>query len=109
MELNNYRSVTPLKRKRRKITATAALLLCVLCLLLGVLCGRAISTSKQTQEANEKIAQFEQEMEIESSRMKAEVSAYKDEINRLKGELADAKKVISDNEIKAGIPEIEAS
>ena len=35
MELNNYRSVTPLKKKKRKVTASAALVLCLISLLIG--------------------------------------------------------------------------
>ena len=42
MELNNYRSVTPIKRKPRKITATATLVLCLIALIIGVLFGQAI-------------------------------------------------------------------
>lgn len=95
MELNNYRSVTPLKKKRKKITVSAALVICFLCLIIGILCGRAVSSNKQAQEASERIAQIEQEMEIESKRLASEIGAYKDEINRLKNELADANKIIS--------------
>ena len=95
MELNNYRSVTPLKKKRKKITVSAALVICFLCLIIGILCGRAVSSNKQAQEASERIAQIEQEMEIESKRLASEIGAYKDEINRLKNELADANRIIS--------------
>ena len=59
MELNNYRSVTPLRKRRKKITASAALVLCVLCLIIGILCGRAASSNKQSQEAAEEIARIE--------------------------------------------------
>ena len=98
MELNNYRSVTPLKKKRKKITASAALILCMICLLLGVLCGRAISSGKQAQEAEQKIAQFEQEMEIERTRFQAEIDAYKTKINDLNVELTETKQIIANNQ-----------
>ena len=68
MELNNYRSVTPLRKKRKKITASAAIVLCCLSLIIGVLCGNAFSSNKQAQEAEEKVAKMEHEVEIEIKR-----------------------------------------
>ena len=96
MELNDYKSVTPLKKKRKKITASAALVLCLLCLLIGVLCGRAVSSNKQAQEAQKQVELMQHDMEMESSRYAAEISTYKDEINRLKAELAQTKKTLKE-------------
>ena len=109
MELNNYRSVTPLRKRRKKITASAALVLCVLCLIIGILCGRAASSNKQAQEAAEEIARIEQDSEIEISRLKKEIDTYKKEINKVKQDLAAANKrqpmiTITRNMIKRVLP-----
>ena len=72
MEYNNYRSVTPLRKKRKKITMAAALILCLVFFVVGIACGRTATSSKQEKEANQKIQQLEKKGEL--AKLKKEVA-----------------------------------
>lgn len=96
MEANNYRSVTPLKKKRKKITMTAALVLCLVFFVVGIACGRSVSSSKQEKEANEKIQKLEMDYNETLSAHQEKIDTLEGLLNEKKGELADAKKQISD-------------
>lgn len=93
-QLNNYRSVTPLKKKVKKITLSAALVLCVLAVFIGVLCGRAISSNKKAEEAENLIRQ---EKDVEITRLEKEVETLNVKIRELEGELVEANKTIAEN------------
>ena len=95
MEKSNYR-ITPVRKKRTKITLSAALVLCALFFIVGILGGRAFSSNKQAKEATKQLLKMEQEFTIEKTRAEAEIKTYESEINRLKGELAEAKQLAED-------------
>ncbi len=97
MELNNYRSVTPLKRKRKKITASAAVVLCLISLIVGVICGRSAVSNKQAQEAQEKIDKIQFDMTAENEALQNTIETQKEKINSLKQQLAQAQ-VPSEND-----------
>lgn len=104
MDTNNYRSVTPLKRKRKKITAPAALILCAICLIVGILCGKAFSsTNKKLEDAQKEIAILQEE----NARIDKLEATYQKEINNLNAEIAQMKKDISDREAVAAQTEDE--
>ena len=107
METSNYR-ITPVRKKRTKITLSAALVLCLLFFIVGILGGRAFSSNKQAKEATKQMQKMEQEFTIEKTRAEAEIKTYESEINRLKGELAEAKQ-LADDIIKAKEKEEEES
>ena len=88
MESNNYRSVTPLKKKRRKITSTAALILCIIVFFVGILCGKGFSSGKKVQELTDQISQMELDHKKEVDRLKTEISGYNDVIKDLESKLA---------------------
>ncbi|MBQ8808456.1 MAG: hypothetical protein IJZ81_04045, partial [Clostridia bacterium] len=90
MELNNYRSVTPLRKKRKKITASAAVVLCLISLIVGIICGRAAVSNKQAQEAQEKIDKIEFDMTAENEALQKTIETQKEKINSLKQQLAQA-------------------
>ena len=90
MELNNYRSVTPLRKKRKKITASAAVVLCLISLIVGIICGRAAVSNKQAQEAQEKIDKIEFDMTVENEALQKTIETQKEKINSLKQQLAQA-------------------
>ena len=96
MEANNYRSVTPLRKKRKKITMTAALILCLVFFVVGIACGRSVSSSKQEKEANEKIQKLEMDYNETLSAHQEKIDTLEGLLNEKKGELADAKKQIKD-------------
>lgn len=96
MEANNYRSVTPLRKKRKKITMTAALILCLVFFVVGIACGRSVSSSKQEKEANAKIQKLEMDYNETLSAHQEKIDTLEGLLNEKKGELADAKKQISD-------------
>ena len=87
---NNYRGVTPLKKRRNKITLNAAIVLCIVVFIIGLLCGKATTSSKQNQEAAKRIQEIEQEYEIDLTQLEKLNSDYVAEINKVKGELAEA-------------------
>lgn len=96
MEANNYRSVTPLRKKRKKITMTAALILCLVFFVVGIACGRSVSSSKQEKEANAKIQKLEMDYNETLSAHQEKIDTLEGLLNEKKGELADAKKQIKD-------------
>ena len=85
---NNYRGVTPLKKRRNKITLNAAIVLCIIVFIIGILCGSAGTSGKQNQEAAKRIQEIEQEYEIEVTQLEKLNSDYQAELNKVKGELA---------------------
>ena len=87
MELNNYRSVTPLKKKKRKVTASAALVLCLISLLIGVLCGKASVKGPSEKQIAQKIEQVEKDYADNVQKLK---ETYEEEINNLNKKLAEA-------------------
>lgn len=87
MELNNYRSVTPLKKKKRKVTASAALVLCLISLLIGVLCGKASVKGPSEKQIAQKIEQVEKDYADNVQKLK---ETYEEEINDLNKKLAEA-------------------
>ena len=91
MELHDYKSVTPVKKKPRKITSTAALILCLLVFIVGIIIGRANSSGKEAKAAAARIREIETAQKKEQDRSATEIETYKNEINRLKSELAAAK------------------
>ena len=91
MELHDYKSATPVKKKPRKITSTAALILCLLVFIVGIVIGRANSSGKEAKAAAARIREIETAQKKEQDRSATEIETYKDEINRLKSELAAAK------------------
>ena len=98
MENKNYRSVTPLRKKRRKITMTAALILCLVFFVVGIACGRTATSSKQAKEANQKIQQLELDYNESLGALTEEIDTLKDDLNKKKGELAKLKKEVADKE-----------
>ena len=92
---NNYRGVTPLKKRRNKITLNAAIVLCIVVFILGLLCGKASTSSKQNQEAAKRIQEIEQEYEIDLTQLEKLNSDYVAELNKVKGELAQAQSKIA--------------
>jgi len=95
MELNDYKSVTPLKKKRKKITAGAALVLCLLSLIVGVFCGKASGGGASDKQVAEKIEELKKSYE---ERIKELDATYKDTYDKsiadLKNELNDLRKQV---------------
>ena len=87
MELNNYRSVTPLKKKKRKVTASAALVLCLISLLIGVLCGKASVKGPSEKQIAQKIEQVKKDHADNVQKLK---DTYDEKINDLNIKLAEA-------------------
>jgi len=87
MELNNYKSVTPLKKKRKKVTASAAVVLCLICLVVGVFCGKAsVDNDMEDYVSKSKY----NDVVAENGALKKNEETYKIKINELKQELAAA-------------------
>ena len=93
MELNNYRSVTPLKKKKRKVTASAALVLCLISLLIGVLCGKASVKGPTEKQVAQKIEQVEKDYADNVQKLK---ETYEEEINNLNKKLAEASQAVQE-------------
>ena len=93
MELNNYRSVTPLKKKKRKVTASAALVLCLISLLIGVLCGKASVKGPSEKQIAQKIEQVEKDYADNVQKLK---ETYEEEINNLNKKLAEANQAVQE-------------
>ena len=92
---NNYRGVTPLKKRRNKITLNAAIVLCIIVFIIGILCGNAGTANRQNQEATKRIQEIEQEYEIDVTQLEKLNSDYVAELNKVKGELAEAQSKIA--------------
>ncbi len=98
MELNNYKSVTPLKKKRRKVTASAAVILCLLSLIVGVLCGKASADKDVQSQVDKKVDTIKINYQATEAALEKKITTYESEINRLKKELAEANITITNNE-----------
>lgn len=101
MELNNYRSVTPLKKKKRKVTASAALVLCLISLLIGVLCGKASVKGPSEKQIAQKIEQVEKDYADNVQKLK---ETYEEEINNLNKKLAEANQAAQET-VQPALPE----
>ena len=95
MENKPTPNITPLKKKRRKITSTAALILAILCFIIGIVCGSSFSSGKQAEEAQNQIEELQRDTEYKLSQKDTEIEAYKEKINQLTGELAEVKKQLT--------------
>lgn len=85
---NNYKGVTPLRKKRNKITLNAAIVLCIIVFIIGILCGKAGSSNKQNEEAAKRIQEIEQEYEVEIAELQKLNETFKKENKDLNGKIA---------------------
>ncbi len=90
MELNNYRSANTPKKKRKKITASAAVVFCILSLIVGIVCGKSSSSGLDPRitEMTKNLDNYQEAVDT----YEAEIKARKDELTKIYHELAEAKK-----------------
>lgn len=87
----SYSGVTPIKKKIKKITAKAAIILCVICFFVGMLFSGATSSNKGSSNAQQQINELTKQLEYERGQHSAEIDAYKEEINKLNKDIAELK------------------
>ena len=90
MELNNYRSANTPKKKKKKITASAAVVFCILSLIVGIVCGKSSSSGLDPRitEMTKNLDNYQEAVDT----YEAEIKARKDELTKIYHELAEAKK-----------------
>ncbi len=99
MEQNSLRTATPIRKKVKKITLTAGIILGVICFLLGLLFGGAFSSGKNADELEKQVAELELRVEEQTAKTEKLEETYKVKINDLKREKAELKEELkkSDN------------
>ena len=97
MEQNEFRAVTPIRKKVKKITLTAGIVLGVICFLLGLLFGGAFSSGKNVDELEKQVAELELSLEEQTARNNKLEETYKVKINDLKMEKAELKNQLKDS------------
>ena len=90
MELGNYRSANTPKKKRKKVTASAAVVFCILSLIVGIVCGKSSSSGLDPRitEMTKNLDNYQEAVDT----YEAEIKARKDELTKIYHELAEAKK-----------------
>lgn len=97
MEQNEFRTVTPIRKKVKKITLTAGIALGVICFLLGLLFGGAFSSGKNANELEKQVEELELSLEEQTARNNKLEETYKVKINDLKMEKAELKEQLKNS------------
>ena len=96
MEQGNALKSTQNRKKIKKITSTAAIILCVVCFIFGLLIGKGFSSGKKLEEAQTEISKLEQDLDFEKKKESTQIATLKEEVAELNEELAEANKQVKE-------------
>ena len=95
MEQNTNRTRIQPRKKIKKITSTAAIVLCVACFLLGIIIGKSATSGKASKEAQGEIDRLTAELEFIQTQENALIKTQDDKIIQLEQDLAKANDTIA--------------